>query len=477
MDLAWDVDRWNPEKSHTYLKHWSAETFGDETSDDIAEVLSEFYRLSASGKPEHVYRLEYTLNEVTQRIETFKALSNRVDAIAKRLPNRLQDAFLHLISYPVKGSCLKNERILTGRLSQLHAANGEKEKALAAVAYTKVASKALDTLTDAYNNAGNNKWNHFMRWNSRWEKGNLRVAPPELIEETTPSLSAKTFSLKDARLEGGTVFTDDQLVGNSSTSTATFTWNSDEAGSTYLWIRSTKPTGRKFRQRKRVNSQLDGSINGTEWKHKMGGDGSSWHTAISPPRWHKVSKVDIKKGKNTFTVKLVDPLTKVSDIQLSRIRPFADEPLQVISAGSFKAKGEGSFSKIATFTGLGTGIGVGSLPFTAPSLDATEVDKAPWIEYDVAITPESKRLWIRTLPNQRIHEGRGVAYAVSIDGGAPRVFDVHADEFSSEWQFNVIHGYTSRYIELDATADKTIKVRIYILDPGLVMRELLVTDN
>jgi len=50
---------------------------------------------------------------------------------------------------------------------------------------------------------------------------------------------------------------------------------------------------------------------------------------------------------------------------------------------------------------------------------------------------------------------------------------VQADEFTPEWQHNVIHGYTSRSIHLHQTQKKNITVRIFILDPGLVIRELL----
>ena len=54
MDLAWDVDAWNPENANQWNRHWAAENFGEEVADGLAEVKKEYYRLAAGGKPEHV---------------------------------------------------------------------------------------------------------------------------------------------------------------------------------------------------------------------------------------------------------------------------------------------------------------------------------------------------------------------------------------------------------------------------------------
>ena len=182
----------------------------------------------------------------------------------------------------------------------------------------------------------------------------------------------------------------------------------------------------------------------------------------------------MKKGRNSFGLELSDPLIIVSEIRLSIVLPLPLEHLDVISAGDYSNCGLGSHSHITFLSGLGTGKTVTALPFTAPSLSDQHISDAPWVEYSVKMPIGKSRLQIRTLPNQRIHVGRGVRYAVSINGSEPIVFDVQADEFSSEWQHNVIHGYTTRYMDFENSDVETKIVRIYLLDSGLALRELIV---
>lgn len=54
MNLAWDIDAWQPEKAHEYTRHWMMKTFGEEFADELADIKREYYELAAAGKPEHI---------------------------------------------------------------------------------------------------------------------------------------------------------------------------------------------------------------------------------------------------------------------------------------------------------------------------------------------------------------------------------------------------------------------------------------
>lgn len=51
---------------------------------------------------------------------------------------------------------------------------------------------------------------------------------------------------------------------------------------------------------------------------------------------------------------------------------------------------------------------------------------------------------------------------------------VHADDFTAEWRLNVLRGYSTRSVSLPSGMSGKQKVRVYFLDPGIVLQEILV---
>ena len=442
--------------------------------------MQEFYTLAASGKPEHVYRLEFTPKEIEQRLSAYRALDKKAQEVGDQIPKKLQTAYDHLILYPVQGCHLQNEHMLLARRSFLKAACGDDSGALADATQSQATTKKLDQITKRYNeDGGEGKWKKMMSWTPRFNRVTPKVATQELLNEIKQSSPPVRFNLQNATIS--TEITRQQTSKGSSLAsgqkggTITPEVNSPKAGINYLWVRTALPTFHKSAYVKYPLPipTMKGSFNGKTWNAKLIANGNLWHASSTAPTWCKLAKVNVQAGNNQLVIHMKSPDFLISDIRLSMIQPFPDNHLQVISAGDFSAKGNGKQSKIETIPGLGTGIGVCQMPFTAPSLTNQEINDAPWVEYQIPLQKEKCQLEIRTLPNQRIHEGRGVRYAVSIDGAPPEFFDVQADEFTPEWQHNVIHGYTSRSIHLHQTQKKNITVRIFILDPGLVIRELL----
>ena len=121
--------------------------------------------------------------------------------------------------------------------------------------------------------------------------------------------------------------------------------------------------------------------------------------------------------------------------------------------------------------GLGCTDGVLVQPFDAPSFD---VENAPYVEYVIDINPNDSAIEIRTLPTLHVYEGRDVRYAVQIGNGEPQVFNIHEGDFTSEWRLNVLRGYATRTIKVPAEMNGRQKLRIYFLDPGITLQEILV---
>lgn len=72
------------------------------------------------------------------------------------------------------------------------------------------------------------------------------------------------------------------------------------------------------------------------------------------------------------------------------------------------------------------------------------------------------------------YEGRDVRYAVSIDGTPAEIFSTHTGDFTAKWRWNVLRGYSSRSLDISTLPPGKHNIKVYLLDPGLVLQEIIV---
>ena len=166
MDLAWNVKQWPPQKATQYVEEWAAGIFGKEVAEAIANIKSEYYRLAAEGKPEHLASVNFSPDEEKLRLAAYAEIVKEAEAIRAKLPAHLHDAYFQLIYYPVKGAALMNEKILFAKQSLRQGMT--KEMALALSQKAAKAFEEIQTLTATYNNEiAGGKWNGIMSWHPR----------------------------------------------------------------------------------------------------------------------------------------------------------------------------------------------------------------------------------------------------------------------------------------------------------------------
>ncbi|MBR1787876.1 MAG: glycosyl hydrolase 115 family protein [Bacteroidaceae bacterium] len=183
MDLAWDVDRWAPEKAIGYSREWAKRTFGEPYAGDIADIKKEYYRLAAGAKPEHVHLVKFSYDEKDQRIADYKAIAEKVDALKARIPAELQDAFFQLIEYPVKGAYYMNVKTLRASQSLELARLGHRELALKYADEARRAYEAIGQITQTYNcGIAGGKWNGIMSCKPR---NRAHFGMPETATQTS----------------------------------------------------------------------------------------------------------------------------------------------------------------------------------------------------------------------------------------------------------------------------------------------------
>jgi hypothetical protein len=168
MDLAWDAERWKPENAAGYVLHWANETFGETLGAPVAEIKSRYFRLTASGRAEHINWNAFSVTEMEQRIADFDTLTQKVKTLEAQIPDRLKDAYFELIAYPVEATWAMNRKILGAKLSFEYAAQGRKDDALAAALDAQQAYQLIQDLTNRYNKEiAGGKWNGMMNYAPR----------------------------------------------------------------------------------------------------------------------------------------------------------------------------------------------------------------------------------------------------------------------------------------------------------------------
>ncbi len=341
MELAWDINRWAPEKAIEFNRYWAAKTFGEEYADAIADIKNEYYRLANNGKPEHVYSVAYTYDEKDQRIADYKAIVDKVDALAAQIPAELYDAFYQMIEYPVKGAYLMNVKTLRASQSIDLANVGQRELALQYAADARSAYRQIEILTKKYNTGiSNGKWN-----------GMMDFRPRQLSQFYMPA-TATASSINNAKAE----------------------------------------------------------------------------------------------------------LPKT-------------ETASVAAADYINSRGS-----IKTFNGLGVGSqSIGVWPLDMTQYSSTNLDAAPYVEYDVTLKPGINDIAARCVPNFPINSNYDARVAISVDGAKATTKSLKLVATEGVWNTAVLQGFVEAKVSHKVDEEKTVKVKVYLLDPGIVLSDVYVT--
>lgn len=457
MELAWNVNSWKPADANRFSTYWTSKTFGGEIASELADLQNRYYRLMAYGKEFHTRWLEYTDNEIDARLNEWNDLYQRVEILSQKVPQRLKAAYYELFTYPVQGAAMMNRYVLQSRRSRVLANNGDK-MALDVTTDALKARDKVDELTRYYNEKLlDGKWDNFFNWHPNWYLDGLK----EVMEFADKDLLEKSYVMP------ASVWIMPETYQRCLFKEQ-YTFQADKDGMMPLWIKArTRILNNSFDAKDNEYATI--SINETTLRASAFPHGNIWHTDTIGPMWSCVGEIPVKKGMNKLQVSNIVPNTRVCGIYAGIQPPFAKEPLLRIQAKDYIAKNDVAGATISTIPMLGYTDGVTTQPFQTPSFN---VQNAPWVEYELTSGMHGT-LEIRTLPTLRIYEGRDARYAVSIDGGTPQIFSIHEHDYSSEWRWNVLRGYTRRFIPLEKNANK---VRIYLLDPAVTLQELLVIE-
>ena len=457
MDLAWDINRWKPSEAHNYIKYWAAKTFGSEVAQEIADIQAGYYRLQAAGKDAHVWFVNYSAEQIEQRVAEWRTLSAHATELASRIPDRLKNAYFELVSYPVCGAAMINEYQLLARRSMVRATACDSVGAMADANRVRQMFNSLNEWTRHYNeDILDGKWQHFFNWQPyhwfRSEKIEQPVATPELIAQTENGPQARFLSVKETLSSEGV------------------TIKSDADVEMPIWIEALTPI-RHFSKEAKDNEFCQVKTENDSFVASATPINNVWHAPYVGPMWSRVGTIHLKKGDNHLCITDLKADARIDQIFLGLYPPFVKEPRVRIPASLYQNK-QGGIERIE---GLGYTDGVLVQPFDTPSYQQDNLQTAPYVEYELDLQTGDTTIEIRTLPTLHVYDGRDIRYAVQLGDAAPTVFSIHANDFTAEWRWNVLRGYASRSIPVTEIGHQ--KLRIYLLDPGIVLQEVLIHSS
>jgi hypothetical protein len=159
----------------------------------------------------------------------------------------------------------------------------------------------------------------------------------------------------------------------------------------------------------------------------------------------------------------------LSGINSIKVLPKPEPQVTVIPAVNYTAV-KGNFTMME-------GLGVSNQGLTIWPLDMTKysVSQAPYLEYDVPVKQGKNSISVRCLCTFPVNTTYDMRVAVSVDGRSPQTVSLKTVAMEGKWNTTVMQGFNDATVEYDATTDKTIKVRAYVLDPGIVVSDVCVT--
>ncbi|MBN2736076.1 MAG: glycosyl hydrolase 115 family protein [Spirochaetales bacterium] len=475
MDLSWNPEHWNHDELGLYTEKWTSEQFGDEFSQDIAELIDLYLHYNGRRKPELLGPETYShihYHEAEKIIEDFNALKKKALDIKTQLPQKLLPAFYQLVEFPILASLNLTElHVLTGR-NHLYAKQGRS-------ATNKLAARVKELfqidkeLCDFYNHQlAEGKWNHMMDQThisySYWQQPEKDVLPD------LTSLELEEKAEMGVAIEGSDKW-----------------WPLCQESARLPELINHKPNkGRYIEIFNRGKNPFNFSIDGPDWL-----------------------MADLKKGKITDEKRIyfrvnwsLLPLgeyegrIRVSGAgsQVIIILPVVNQDLSnpvykdvfmeenncvSIEAAHYSRGIDPPGAKWTVIPGLSrTHSGVTTLPYRELSLPLS--DSSPFIEFKAYFrTKGTVHLTCYFCPTNPFTFDQGLYYGISMEDEKPQLVDIHDPSFHENPEDAITHSHgwhkaVGNNIHTLTTCHQVKKtgihhIRYWMIDQGLVLQKIV----
>lgn len=472
LQMGWNIERWDASNLDAFMEAWAGRQFPKRFAPEIADILTEYYRLGFARKPEHMgfntvmpytdvqeplFSPVYGGDETQRRIDAYRGIAERAERIYGQLEDAWKDAFFELVLYPVCGAARMNEKYLYAQKSRFYASQGRTVANFLARRAREAHDEIL-RLTERYNTEiAGGKWKGMMSHNPR----RLKVFDPPVVAETKPAATAEmgvcaegqTADAPTQSLPVFDVYTQrEHFIDLFNKGAEPFDWTAEISEP---WVELSQTAGSVLDQeRLRV---------GLDWRRAPLGE-------------HRASIRFRGTGRTVIVaLKAVNPAEPRPEAMEGFVQ---SNGVISIEAEHYTRKTDGRDAAWAALPALGrTGGSMMIWPNTAPSRHEPQdvLRNSPCLEYACWFWEAGTyRVRLIFIPTHSIHPQRGLRCGVSFDAQLPLAVEYDTAEWSDPWKVNVLRGAAVAEAEL-ALADAgphTLKLRM--MDPGVVIDKIVI---
>lgn len=481
LDMAYDYDTWGKNgrnKTDDYMKQWVKQQFGSSLSEeqvaDVVSLLKDYTWLNTCYTPEALKNYTYHVtnyNEAQEMVRRTSQMMAKADECRKFIPEQLQAAYYQLVYYPTVASANVAQIMLYSGLNEYYYELGS----AGANVYAELLQKAIEydkTLEYTYNNempGVGDKWKNmmssphvgFVTWDSKGWK--YPEAKDIQFPDDTSNKLLVTLQNKDGAYTEGECELDAFTNLNQESYTVTV---SNGGGYPYDytaqvsadWIRLSKTSGN-------VKDQDIFEIS-VDWEKVTA---------------NTTGTVTVTGAGSTVTIKVAAEVYDVSGLD-SHTYVYANGYASML-AGGYVNSGEGADGTYcATIDNYGK-MGQSVKAFPSNFCFANQITAAPYVEYKVSVPKSGAyKFSVYTAPSNNVDRGDvGIRYGLSVNGGNAQLVntirsDYQSGEYSGTWADDVSASGRKTVSDIQLAAG-TNTIRVYAVDPTLVLQKLVVSEE
>ncbi len=480
LDMAYNINAFKGSGyEKKYLREWINKLFGKEKVARISTVVDSYYQLAFERRPEFMgwsqtepeTKTKYTAynhfnygDEAQRRIDQYEAIEKEVKALRKECNANDEAAFYQLVYYPVVSASWMNKKFLYRDKAYVYGMQNR----IAAYEYAAQSKAAYDCIVKetAYYNGqlSGGKW-----------KGIISMEPrnlPVYLAPVLPKISIDKVIGWDAVPEGyDTIAYQNKLVKRLPdfvaglqqsyfidvflTDSIAVAWQAKPSAN---WIQLSTVKGKLLAEKQQTSIRLLVTVDWTKVPAASKFEGS------------------IEFSANGKKINVVVNALRPAANDFTGYKGFAEQNgLISIYAAHYNNKIDRVKSKWQLVQGLGHSHDAVE-SFVTEKLDTTAVQQqSAQLTYTFySFSSAAPKLTLFTLPTYPLNKNFGMRYAVSIDDGPVKIVDFKTVGRSEEWKQNVLRNEAIKEIELPQLQPGKHTLKIYAIDPGVVLDRILI---
>jgi len=470
LDYARTPQRWGRNHLDEFTKLWATREFGPEHADEIATAMELYTKYNGRRKPALLSPSTFSLtdyHEANRVGAQWRSLADRVDKLAKELPENEYASYFELIQYPVDVCANLNEMYIEAARNAADARMGNPRANAEAQEVRKLFAKDA-ALSDYYNHKLlNGKWDHMMDqthigytfWND--PPANVMPAVSWIQVPQAGSLGISADNATFTRRGGHFGFS---LGTIDSVSNETRTLTLFDRGKTP--VEYTVQTSAPWL----VASQTSGTVGATEQKVVLHVDWSK----VPANSTTAEGAVMVRSGEGRPMRYILQ--TRRLPITRANAHGFveSDGYVAIEAADTAQRTADG-----ATHWVLLPGYGETRSAMTIyPVTAASNTDSTASLQYRMYLYDSGNfQLHAILSPTLNFVPGRGLRFAVSVDGGPRKIVDELAHNTQKDWAKAVSDGERRVTLPLTIAKPGYHTLKIWAVDPGVVLERIVVSHG